>query len=293
MELLQLKYFLDVAQTEHVTRSAQRMHVAQPAITQAIRRLESELGVPLFTRNGRNVALTEYGRYFRDRLLPLEREFRRLPEEMRAMAERENSTIRLSVQAASALVTDAIAEYGRENEGVNFRMMQSAGDDDCDVSVTTRLFAGASGDKRRHEYVCTERIFLAAPAQGRFENMDSVRLEEVAGEGFISLPDTSRLRLICDEFCRIAGFAPHVSFESDSPAAVRNMIGAGMGIGFWPEFTWGDVSGDRVRLLEIIEPVCKRDIVVTCRENKADGAESMRFYEYLMEYFENRRGKTQ
>lgn len=292
MELLQLKYFLDVAETEHVTRSAQRLHVAQPAITQAIHRLESELGVPLFAHKGRNIILTEYGRYFRDRLEPLAREFLRLPEDMHTMANLENSTIHLNVLAASSLVTDAIAEFVRHNEGVDFRMMQNARDDLYDVSVTTRLFYQKQEDDRRNEYVCTERIFMAVPARGRFENVESISLSDVAGEGFISLQGTSQLRLICDAFCRRTGFSPHVVFESDNPAAVRNMIAASMGIGFWPEFTWGSIDTDRVKLLEIKEPLCQRDLIVSFKDNKADSTEVVRFYDFLIQYFERRRAEA-
>jgi LysR family transcriptional activator of glutamate synthase operon len=292
MELLQLKYFLDVAETEHVTRSAKRMHVAQPAITQAIHRLESELGVPLFTHKGRNIILTEYGRYFRDRLTPLAREFTRLPEDMHTMANLENSTIHLNVLAASSLVTDAIAEYVHNNDGVDFRMMQNVRDELYDVSVTTRLFYQKFDDTYHNEYVCTERIYMAVPVKGRFENEDSIRLQDVEGEGFISLQGTSQLRLICDAFCRRTGFAPHVVFESDNPSAVRNMIGAGMGIGFWPEFTWGAIDSDRVRLLEIKEPLCQRDLIVTCKNNKADSTEVMKFFEFLTQYFERRRSEV-
>ena len=54
MELLQLRYFHEVAQTQHMTNSAKRLGVAQPALTQAIRRLEGELDAKLFERAGRN-----------------------------------------------------------------------------------------------------------------------------------------------------------------------------------------------------------------------------------------------
>lgn len=288
MELLQLKYFLDVAETQHVTRSARRMHVAQPAITQAIHRLEDELGVPLFAHKGRNIILTEYGRYFRDRLLPLAREFTRLPEDLHTMANLENSTIHLNVLAASSLVTDAITEFVHANEGVDFRMMQNVRDELYDVSVTTRLFY-QKPDDWDDEYVCTERIFMAVPARGRFENVDSIRLADVANDGFISLQGTSQLRMICDAFCRRVGFAPHVVFESDNPAAVRNMIAASMGIGFWPEFTWGSIDTDRVKLLEIKDLLCQRDLIVSLKNNKVDNTEVKRFFAFLTEYFERRR----
>ena len=61
MELLQLRYFHEVAQTQHMTNSAKRLGVAQPALTQAIRRLEGELDAKLFERAGRNIRLTPCG----------------------------------------------------------------------------------------------------------------------------------------------------------------------------------------------------------------------------------------
>ena len=65
MELQQLRYFDEVARTQHVTNSAKKLNVAQPALTQSIRRLERELGVTLFERVGRNVRLTACATRFR------------------------------------------------------------------------------------------------------------------------------------------------------------------------------------------------------------------------------------
>lgn len=63
MELAQIRYFLEVARTKHMTNSARNLHITQPALTQAIHRLENDLGVPLFVPKGRNIMLTEYGKY--------------------------------------------------------------------------------------------------------------------------------------------------------------------------------------------------------------------------------------
>ena len=71
MEITQMKYFLEVAETQHMTLSAERLHIAQPALSQAIRRLEESLGVPLFMHKGRNIVLTEYGKYLHNRLIPI------------------------------------------------------------------------------------------------------------------------------------------------------------------------------------------------------------------------------
>lgn len=67
MSLQQLRYFVTVAEEEHVTRAAERLHVSQPPLTRQLRALEDELGQRLLRRRGRGIELTEYGRHFATR----------------------------------------------------------------------------------------------------------------------------------------------------------------------------------------------------------------------------------
>ena len=71
MELLQLRYFLVAAQYQHITKAAEHLRIAQPALSQSIHRLEAELGVPLFTRQNRSIELNEEGRFLQQRLIPI------------------------------------------------------------------------------------------------------------------------------------------------------------------------------------------------------------------------------
>ena len=71
MEITQLKYFYALAQNQHVTRTAEQLNIAQPSLTQSIRRLEKELNVKLFKTNGRNIVLTECGKYLQRKIEPL------------------------------------------------------------------------------------------------------------------------------------------------------------------------------------------------------------------------------
>lgn len=64
MDLLQLRYFIAVAETEHVTHAAESLNVAQPALTKTIKKLETEIGFPLFERKGRGITLSKCGQIF-------------------------------------------------------------------------------------------------------------------------------------------------------------------------------------------------------------------------------------
>ncbi|MBQ4369943.1 MAG: LysR family transcriptional regulator [Oscillospiraceae bacterium] len=64
MEKQQLRYFVEVARLEHITKAAEKLHISQPSVSLAIRRLEEEVGVPLFNREGRNIKINNYGKLF-------------------------------------------------------------------------------------------------------------------------------------------------------------------------------------------------------------------------------------
>lgn len=287
MELMQIRYFLETAKTKHMTNSAKNLHITQPALTQAIRRLEKDLGVPLFVAKGRNIVLTEYGRYLQKRLEPLMEQMDAIPEQLKMMVALEGETIHMNVLAASGLVMEAIIEYKKEHEDINFQLQQNSESELYDIAVTTKLFY--LGEDEKNRFACAEEIYLAVPRNPRYRDRTSIRLAEVEEEGFISLLGSREFRYICDRFCQHAGFTPKIIFESDNPSAVKNMIAANMGIGFWPELTWGSIENEHVKMLKIEEPICQRDIIIHYNRNKTDSRNVVDFYSFLTEFFENRK----
>lgn len=284
MELTHLRYFYAVAENLHVTKTAEQLHIAQPALTQSIRRLEKELGYPLFAAKGRNIVLTEYGKYLKEQLAPILQHLDSLPHELETLAALERETVHINVNAASAVMTECIIRYRRGHRNINFRVVQndSAGMP-YDIDVSTELHHKGEGSASR---VFTEKIFLAVPAVGKYAGRRMISLSEVSEEEFISLAGVKHFRTICDKYCREAGFSPKIVFESDNQNAVKNLIAAGVGIGFWPEYTWGAMDSPDVNLLRISIPECKRDIVITYNENKEDMREVKSFYDFTIEYFE-------
>ncbi len=287
MELTQIRYFLEVAETKHMTNSARNLHITQPALTQAVHRLEEDLGVPLFAAKGRNITLTEYGKYLQKKLRPLMEQLDQIPEQLSMMVKLESDTIHMNVLAASGLVMEAIIEYKKEHEEILFQLQQNSESELYDIAVTTKLFYQSMNEK--NSFACGEKIYLAVPENKKYSGKSSIRLADVAEEGFVSLLGSREFRYICDRFCHHAGFTPKIIFESDNPSAVKNMIAANMGIGFWPEFTWGSIENENVRLLEIEEPICQRDIIINYNRNKIDSRNVLEFYEFLVEFIKRRK----
>ncbi len=286
MELSQLKYFYEAAKLQHITKAANKLHVAQPALSQAIHRLEAELKVPLFAAKGRNIMLTEYGEYLMNKLEPVMDTLEQLPVDLELMANLLNTTIHMNVMSASTIVTSSVIEYKRHTPDINFQLFQHEEGSLCDVSISTRLFYQKNDSSSDNEYVFTEQIYLAVPNIKKYQNVASVALEEFSEADFICLAGSKQFGQICDKYCSHAGFKPRIIFESDNLSAVKNMIAAGLGVGFWPQYSWGALDTEDVLLLPIESPLCQRDIVVTYNENKADNSEVRKYYDFLVDYFE-------
>lgn len=290
MELLQLKYFLEVAHTQHITRSAQRLHISQPSLSQAIKRLESELGVPLFATKGRNIELTDYGRFLQTKLEPLMERLDVIPEQIRSLADPESSTLRLCVPAASLIVSEAIIAYKHIHEKAHFQFLHYDDDDLCDITVNSSLEPPRQKGAGEDVFTCEESIFIAVP--GDVPETGKRELVEFADSDFISLAAPRQFRLICDKLCQQAGFTPNICFESDSPSTVRNMIAASMGVGFWPAFTWGSLNRTNAHLVRISRPPCRRCIVIRRKHNRMDNRLVDDFYAFLCEFFSEKQRES-
>lgn len=287
MELLQLRYFLAVAESEHMTNTAKQLHIAQPALTQSIHRLEQELGVSLFERAGRGIRLSPAGAYIRDRVKPAMETLENVARDVQLFQQGEQGVVRVGVHAASGVAIDGIAAYSELNPHVSFEITQDERERHRDVIVTTITPRGSSTVENAMEKTpFSERIGIAVPASSALG--DTASLADFANERFIALAGSRRFREVCDTFCARRAFTPHIAFESDNPLVVKKMIGLGLGVGFWPDHSWGDLDPKSCRLVHLQEPEFTRDVIVAKTSRCTPDSEAQRFYEFLLDYVAKR-----
>lgn len=259
MDLMRLKYFMTIASCEHMTHAAELLHIAQPALTQSMHALEKELDVRLFEHRGRNIVLTDAGRWLQGELAPILSKLDSLPERIQEVSGRQRSTIKIRVMAATILITEAIIHFKQLYPEVEFKLMRAMDEQQCDIKVSTGTDVAPQPNSR----IFVEEVFIGVSNGTTLAERNSITLKELKDENFISLSGSSPLRMLCDCFCRSAGIVPHVAVESDSPTAVRDMIAAGMGIGFWPAYSWGNIADGHITLLPITDMRCHRTIILS------------------------------
>ena len=286
MEFTTLRYFYEAARLQHVTKAAQALHIAQPALTKSIKALEEELGVKLFYKVGRGIVLSEYGAFLKDKAEKIIREIDSLPIELEKLIDARRNTVDLNVLAASTITTKIIIDFKKRYPNAIFTMTQQENKKKSDIAILTNTAGADIMPDAKKKDIVEERIFLAVPSSD-FAGKEEIDLEEAANCDFISLSGSRRFRPLCDAYCSFAGFKPRVIFESDSLIAVKNLIAAGVGVAFWPEFSWGQMeSTEKIRLLRIKNPDCQREIITYLSEDASPAAED--FYDFMVGRLKNK-----
>lgn len=284
MDLNKLRYFAVTARFEHVTKAAQQLNMTQPALTRALHKLEDELGLKLFVRDGRNIRLTAEGARLRDEIAPSIAQLEHAEDSLRDLRARSARTIRLCIQAASVLAVDAVAAFSADHPDAAFEVTQ-------DESGPHDVFVGSRQAPAHVTSACfDERIGLAAPVSFCQDVAAPVAFEQLEGRNFVSLANTRWLRRLCDARCAAHGFVPHITYESENPSVVRKMIALCQGVGFWPERSWGEVDSEEVHWLSLADEKMARSI---CVELTPDGFEkplAREFHAFLVSEFETRWG---
>jgi DNA-binding transcriptional LysR family regulator len=258
VELRQLEYFAAVARHRHFTRAAEALYVTQPALSQQIRRLEAELGLPLLRRTSKGVELTAAGE---DLLVHAEKV---LAEVAAARAEMARHTglstgvVRVAATAADLpRLPEALADFHGDHPGIQIGLRQgsaaeiaalvAAGAVDVAVLALTEEPAGVEVHPLAEEPL---RVAVAVDDElaGTRVSLDALR-----GRPFILAEPGSALRETVMAAAQAAGFSPLPLFEVSDPPTVRYLVRAGLGISLVPA-GWLERPGPVVGAADLRDP---------------------------------------
>lgn len=281
MDILQLKYFLVAAEYEHMTKAANFLHIAQPALSQSIKHLEEEFGITFFERKNRGIKLNASGKLLQSELLPIISALNSLPDRLKEVEKEASETIQLNILSASVLITKSIISFKKLYPRVKFRLLQDINETEFDICISC---TGSDKIPKNGILLLKERILLAVPIDSKYATMESISLKEVEKEEFISFSGAKPFRNICDNYCKQKGFKPKIIFESDNQETIKNLIDSNLGIAFWPEYAWGKLTAKNAVSIPIHEPECSRIIYAVQNRNSIKNNYITAFLNHLTKF---------
>lgn len=289
MELLQLKYFLTVAKLEHMTQAADELHIAQPALSRTIQRLEEDLGVPLFDRKARQIRLNPFGKAFAEKAraaLHLLDEGRRELEDMSGL---QKGRIHLAIMNMEQM-REPLQSFLQDNPDVHFQLFQLSMDDFQNVETNREVdYYLTSLPIYRNGFeelpLIHEQLYLAVPHGHPYAEREEIDLGDAATESFVGYKENSPLRKMNDTLCYQAGFRPKMVCETDDPASIANLVRSGLGIAI----VGGCKSAEELNLVKvpIRDTARERTFRIAWRKDRYLSKAALAFKDFLVHYFKD------
>ncbi|WP_433256615.1 LysR family transcriptional regulator [Streptosporangium sp. CA-135522] len=241
MDMQALRWFLSLCDTENMRDTAAIEGVNQSTLSRSLARLEAELGVELFHRHGRRLAVNRFGALFRDHAGRAVGDLDAARRRIDALANPDTGLIRLGFlhSVGRWLVPEILRDYRSVTPGIRFELHQGFArelftwlhNEDIDVALVTPPpeETGARWHRLREQELC-----IALAVDHPLADAPGLALGDVRDEPFIAFARTTDLRRVIDRLCHAAGFEPVIAFESEEIATVRGLIGAGLGVGVLP-----------------------------------------------------------
>lgn len=269
MELRHLRYFIAVAEELHFSRAAQRLNMSQPPLSQQISLLEQRIGVRLFDRDKRNVALTRAGERFLTRARIILASAGEAIDEAKRIDRGFEGNLSIGYMSGMMLVqmSHFLCDFREAYPSAEIDLRQMDAQDQYMAVIRGELDAGyvdiSVGNmggtietaKLSMIRVFDERAFLCVARDHPLAARPSVSVRELADQSFIAVKHT--FPTVFDDFvylCRQAGFNPHVLQQVDSSPAAIAMVAAGYGVAVAPKVATMAFR-DSTRLIALEEDV--------------------------------------
>jgi DNA-binding transcriptional LysR family regulator len=244
MELRHLRYYVAVAEECHFGRAAQRLHIAQPPLSQQIKQLEAELGVQLLVRSTRRVELTPAGARYLDLARDILARVEAATEEVRLVDSGRAGRVAIGLTgsatyellpAISRIMAAELPDVEVDLRGELLTPVQVAGlvSGELDVGVLRPPVADPDIAVR---VLRSERLVVALSATHPLAEADEIALADLAGDPFVTYPSHQRsvVHEAVLEACREAGFVPRAT-EVAETSTLLSFVAAGRGVALVPE----------------------------------------------------------
>jgi DNA-binding transcriptional LysR family regulator len=287
MDLRQVRYFVETARLGSFTRAAERLRIAQPAVSMAIRRLEEELELTLFNRQDKRVTLTAEGETFLEHALRLAADVKAAEQEMADLRGLVKGEVRIGIppMLSSYFFPGIISDFARRYPRLSLsvygdgagRIQQMLGQGELDMGVIAERSVLESLEAR---HFLREEVLVCVPKEHPFAARSSVTFAEFVSEPLIFYKAGYYQRELILEKLKGSGSEPRIVFETNLFSLVKSLVREGMGISTFLRMV---VTEDDDLAAISFDPPLHLDLVIAWKRGAYLSRANRAFVDFLLE----------
>ncbi|WP_125567381.1 LysR family transcriptional regulator [Companilactobacillus insicii] len=285
IRLLQLKYFLEVANTQNISQAARILRISQPSLSRSIKELEDELGIPLFNRNGRALELNSMGKSFQKNIKGALKQIDNAVNLVQGLAEQKKHNITLRFESSSPLIPEIIHRIKQSLPKSNIELIQHGVENSnlehYDFEFSTHPITG-----NINRLLITEEILLAVNKNSDLAKSDSVRIEQLQKLKFV-MTDKTPLQSLIDTFLRENNINIRSPFITGDRATMHGLIVENAGSGLVPQYSWLNYDNQNIGLLHLSPKRLYRKIYLSYYPKVVNDSYHKLVEQIIYEYFRN------
>ncbi len=260
MELRQLEYFQMASRLKNITRAAERLRVSQPNITVAIKKLEAELGIQLFDRSQKQLALTPEGAVFLNRIELALRNIQDAVLEVNDYKQLQKGTIKIGIPSmiGAYLFPKIFSSFQRQYPHLDIYLYEEGSmsireqleRDELDFGIV--IISNASHSLQLLP-MSTSQITACVPTNHPLAAKDSIGIQDLTDADLIMLKEGSFLRHLVLDKLKAANIKPNIVLESNQIETIKGLVSSGVGLAFLLDFIVDGTPG--IKTLPLDEPI--------------------------------------
>ncbi|MDF2634179.1 MAG: transcriptional regulator, LysR family [Pelosinus sp.] len=286
MELRQIEYFCMVGKLHSFTRAAEQLHISQPSITQAIRKLEEEIGVQLFDRSKKKAVLTLEGQAFHARMEKVLEDCHLAVQEAKDFKTWRKGTVKLGVppMIGSYLFPDIFSCFKNMYPGLQLIAFEETSSletvsklekDELDLAI---IILPKNSETLNTLVITQEQLVLCMHPDYPLRQQQSVSFDQLKNEKFILLKERSYQHQVVISRCLQQHFMPNTILCSNQIRTIKGLISNGSGISLLMKMVVRD--DPQIAVVPLDEPITF-DIGLAWKKNKCLSNASMAFINFI------------
>jgi len=267
MEIHQLEYFIAIVETGGFSRAAERCNVAQPSLSQQIRKLENEIGQPLFDRLGRKVVLTDIGKLLLPRARTILGELQSIKVDLLTEIQDGHGTLTVGFipTIAPFVLPGVIRRFSQTFPNAILEVHEDLTDELVQKIIAAELDVGITSLPIKNKLIRTEELLIepllvATSQKYDIVNRAAIQIKELDDFPFIALSEVHCLGEQVQSFCYQQDVDLNIVCHTAQLSTVQNCIALGLGVSLVPSALAINNPSDQIMYLTVSDFVPKRKI---------------------------------